>query len=87
MSSDLQIRRINGRISALTTNLEGSIESNVANLTTQIDDINIEHDGFTLPAEIARATAAGGVNATDITNEIARATAAEGVNAIDITNE
>ena len=66
MSSDLQIRRLNSRISSVNSILEG-----------RINDINIEHDGFTLPEEIARATAADAENMAAILVEETRAKSVE----------
>ena len=57
------------------------------NLTQISNTTGIAVDPAPLNAEIARATAAEGVNATDIAAEIARATAAEGVNATNIAAE
>ena len=73
MSSDLQIRRLNSRITSVNSILEG-----------RINDINIEHDGFTLPEEIARATLAESNIQTNLNSEITRAMGVEAANQADI---
>ena len=63
-----------------------SAGSNIT-LTQTGTDTEIAVDPAPLAAEITRATAAEGVNATNIAAEITRATAAEGVNATNIAAE
>ena len=80
MSNDLQFRRLNSRITSVNNILDG-----------RINDIIFEHDGFTLPEEITRATAAEAALGQRITDEIAaevtRASGEEAANALDILTE
>ena len=76
MSNDLQIRRLNSRIISVNSLL-----------VARINDIIIEHDGFTLPEEIARATAAETEIQTNLNFELMRAKGIEAENRAAIRAE
>ena len=87
-STNLTVASITATGSTNDIDIQNNISAGTGITLTQTGtDTEIAVDPAPLAAEITRATAAEGVNATNIAAEITRATAAEGVNATNIAAE